>query len=165
MNSASIKIRPTRSHEDEYLKKWLHEPNILRWYPMTDDREIDDAVRFWISFVASDACLTAEWNGVPCGMANLYVSPYKKLAHQCLFSIIVSENYRNKGVGRALVEGLMKLAKEKFHVELLHLEVYDGNPAIHLYQRMGFIEYGRQHRFIKETGVYTDKILMQMRLG
>ncbi len=161
---SNIIIRPTRIHEDQYLKKWLHEPEVLKWFPMTDDREIDDSVKFWMTFVPMGACLTAEWNSVPCGMANLYIPFYKKLAHQCLFSIIVNEMYRNKGVGKALLEALQKVAKEKFHIELLHLEVYDGNPAARLYSRMGFVEYGKQRRFIKEDGDYIDKILMQKRL-
>lgn len=164
MTSQSINVRPTRSHEDEYLKRWLLEPEVLQWFPMIDEREVDDAVRYWMTFAATGACFTAEWNGMPCGMANLYISGYKKLSHQCLFSIIVSEMYRSKGVGKALIEQLEKVAREKFQIEVLHLEVYDGNPAIHLYQRMGFTEYGRQRRFIKEDGRYIDKILMQKRL-
>lgn len=165
MNSSHITIRPTREHEGEYLKKWLQEPQVLRWFPMTDEREIDDGVKFWMSFVSMGACLTAEWNGMPCGMANLYIPIYKKISHQCLFSIIVSEFYRNKGVGKCLLEGLEKVAKEQFHIELLHLEVYDSNPAIHLYKKRGFTEYGLQRRFIKENGEYIDKILMQKRLS
>ncbi len=165
MNPSHIHIRPTRHHEDVYLKKWLREPQVLKWFPMTDDREIEDAVKFWMTFVSIGACLTAEWNGTPCGMANLYVPIYKKISHQCLFSIIVSEIYRNKGVGKCLLEALEKLAKEKFHIELLHLEVYDSNPAIHLYTKRGFVQYGVQRRFIKEDGEYIDKILMQKRLN
>jgi ribosomal protein S18 acetylase RimI-like enzyme len=165
MSAKHVTVRLTRKHEDEYLKKWLQEPEVLRWFPMTDEREIDDAVKFWMSFVPMGACLTAEWNGVPCGMANLYIPIYKKTVHQCLFSIIVSEMYRNKGVGRSLLEQLEKLAKEQFHIELLHLEVYAGNPAVHLYEKRGFVRYGSQRRFIKEDGQYIDKILMQKRLS
>ncbi|MBS3904703.1 MAG: GNAT family N-acetyltransferase [Simkania sp.] len=164
MSASEIVIRSSRQHEDEYLKKWLKEPNVLQWFPMIDDREIDDAIAYWLSFIPIGACLTAEWNGMPCGMANLYIPIYKKISHQCLFSIIVGELYRNKGVGAALIEHLEKLAKEKFQIELLHLEVYNGNPAIHLYQRMGYKEYGKQYRFIREGNVYIDKILMQKRL-
>ena len=165
MSTKHIAIRPTRKHEDDYLKRWLQEKEVLRWFPMTDEREIDDAVKFWMSFVPMGACLTAEWNGMPCGMANLYISIYKKTMHQCLFSIIVSEMYRNKGVGNALLEQLEKLAKEQFHIEILHLEVYADNPAVHLYEKRGFVPYGNQRRFIKEDGQYIDKILMQKRLS
>lgn len=157
-----ITIRPTKPEDDAGpLKQWLMEPGVLRWFPMLDEREVDDSVRIWVSYAKHGACLTADWNNEACGMANLYIQPYKKLAHQCLFAILVSEKQRNKGVGTALLNELMKLAKEKFHIEILHLEVYKGNPAIHLYQRAGFKEYGEQPRFIKEKNEYITKIMMQ----
>lgn len=163
-NKQHIVIRPTQMHEDAYLKKWLREPGVLKWFPMCDDREIDDAVRLWIAYSQIGSCLTAEYNGMPVGMATLYIQGNKKLAHQCLFSIIISEFYRGKGIGKALLDQLIKLAKTKFSIELLHLEVYDGNPAIHLYEKMGFKVYGRHEHFIKENGAYLAKIFMQREL-
>jgi ribosomal protein S18 acetylase RimI-like enzyme len=163
-NKNSLIIRPTKEHEDVYLKKWLKEPGVLRWFPMADDREIDDAVRLWIAYSHVGSCLTAEYNGVPCGLSTLYIQPQKKMAHQCLFSILVSEFYRGQGIGKALLEQIAELAKNRFSIEILHLEVYDGNPAIHLYQREGFVEYGRHEHFIKDQGEYIAKILMQKTL-
>ena len=93
------------------------------------------------------ACFTAYVDGVPAGMSTLYLQPYQKFAHQCLFAIIVDEKYRNHGIGKALLEYMSKEAKEKFNIEILHLEVYEGNPAYRLYERMGFQEFGRQPRF------------------
>lgn len=159
-----ISIRFTEQEDATFLAKWLSDPVILRWFPMFDDREIEDAVRLWVSYAKLQACLTAEWEKTPCGMANLYLQPYKKLAHQCLFSIIVDEEHRNKGVGKALLEDLMKLAKEKFRIEILHLEVYQGNPAIRLYERLGFKEFGEQTHFIKDKGEFIGKIMMEKAL-
>lgn len=145
-----------------YLAQWLTEPSILRWFPMYDAREIEDAVRIWISYARIHACLTAEWNSVPCGMANLYIQPFRKLAHTSLFSVIVQKEFRGKGVGTALLNQLIELAKKKFHLEILHLEVYEGNPAHKLYARLGFEEFGRQKHFIKEESEkYLDKIFME----
>ena len=85
-------------------------------------------------------------------MANLYIQPYEKLNHTCLFSIIVREDMRGKGVGGALLKQLMKYAKEKFKIEILHLEVFESNPARKLYERLGFKPFGYQAHFIKEMG-------------
>jgi RimJ/RimL family protein N-acetyltransferase len=156
-----INIRLTGQEDAAHLTKWLNDPVILRWFPMFDEREVDDAVRIWMSYSKYGAALTAEWDGAVCGMANLYLQPYKKLAHQCLLSIIVEEKYRGKGVGTALLQDLIKMAKENFRIEILHLEVYIGNPAIHLYERLGFKEFGRQKHFIKDKGEYIGKIFMQ----
>lgn len=157
-------IRVTQPEDAPLLKSWLFEPGVLRWFPMMDEREVDDAVKIWVGYGKYEACFTAEYEGTACGMANLYLQPYKKLAHQCLFAIIVSEKFRNKGIGTQLLNYLMKTAKEKFKIELLHLEVYEGNPAIHLYQRAGFTVYGTEKHFIKDKGEYISKTMMQKSL-
>ena len=159
-----LTIRMAEDADEKYLIEWLLQPGVLKWFPLCDLREVEDAARIWISYSKQSAVLTALWDGVPCGIANLYLQPYKKLAHQCLFAIIVDENYRNKKVGTQLMEELMVLAKERFRFEMLHLEVYEGNPAINLYRRLGFTEYGRQRHFIKDEGGYLAKILMQKNL-
>lgn len=163
-HASELEIRLTKPEDAPHLQQWLSDPKILRWFPMINEREIQDAVRIWIGYSRFGSALTAEWNGIPCAMANLYIQPYKKMSHQCLFSIIVEEQRRGKGVGKILLENLMKLAKEKFNIELLHLEVYEGNPAQNLYKRLGFKEFGRQERFIKENGTYLTKICMQKEL-
>lgn len=160
-----VKIRPATYDDTPVLIKFFKEKGILRWFPMENTVEVDDAVRLWMSYVRQQAVLAAEVNGKVVGLANLYLSFFKKISHQALFAIIVDQKHRSQGIGEKLVKELMKLAKEKFHLEFLHLEVYEHNPAVRLYQRLGFLEYGRQKRFIKEeNGNYLDKIMMQKKL-
>ncbi len=161
----TIEIRPSLMEEGDHLRKWLDDPAVLRWFPMMNGREIDDAVRLWINYSKLGACFTALIDGAPAGMGTLYLQPYEKLAHQCLFAIIVDEKHRGKGIGKALLTHMMEVASSQFKIELLHLEVYEGNPAQRLYERLGFEEYGRHPRFIKmENGEYLTKIMMQKRL-
>lgn len=163
---SNISIRFGKIDDRRSLVDWLLQPGILRWFPMKDLVEVEDSAKTWFSYMRYNAVLSAVYDGVLCGSGILYVQPFQKLAHQCLFAIIVDEKYRNKGVGTALLKELMALAKERFQIELLHLEVYDGNPAISLYERMGFSRYGVHENFLKEgPGEYRDKILMQKKLG
>lgn len=156
-----LTIRFGEESDQKYLVEWLLQPGVLEGFPLNDLREIEDAARIWMSYSKNHAVLTALWDGVPCGIANLYLQPYQKLSHQCLFAIIVDEKYRGKGIGAKLLRELMTLAKERFNLEFIHLEVYQGNPAINLYRRLGFKEYGVHRRFMKDKGRYIDKILMQ----
>ncbi|MBI3236482.1 MAG: GNAT family N-acetyltransferase [Chlamydiales bacterium] len=156
-----ITFRPTRLEDAPYLTKWLMDPKILCWFPMIDGREVEDAVRIWIGYSRIEAGLTVLWNGEPCGMANLYIQPYKKLVHTCLFSVIVEEGMRGRGIGSFLLQELVRYAKEKFRIEVLHLEVYEGNTARRLYERLGFKPFGLQAHFIKENGKYLAKTFMQ----
>lgn len=164
MIDPSFTFRLTQPEDAPFLSRWLTDPKILCWFPMTDSKEIEDAVRIWVGYSKIESGLTVLHHGEPCGMANLYIQPYAKQKHTCLFSILIQEEMRGQGLGKALMQKLISLAKEKFHIEILHLEVYEGNPAQHLYEKMGFTPFGRQSHFIKENGRYNAKILMQKRL-
>ena len=156
-----LTIRFGEESDQKYLIDWLLQPGVLDGFPLADLREVEDAARIWVSYSKNHAVLTALWDGVPCGIANLYLQPYEKLSHQCLLAIIVDEKFRGKGVGRKLMEDLMALAKERFKLEFVHLEVYEGNPAIHLYRKLGFQQYGVHRHFMKDGTRYFNKILMQ----
>jgi putative acetyltransferase len=158
---SGIEIRYTEPGDAKYLKQWLIEPSVMRWFPMEDEVEIDDAVMRWIAFHRYKCSLTIMKDGVPCGIATLYLQPYRKLAHQCEFGIIVGTGYRNMGIGSYLMSSLIHLAKEKFKIELLHLQVYAENPAMNLYKRFGFKEFGRQNSWIKEKDRYVGRVFME----
>jgi RimJ/RimL family protein N-acetyltransferase len=158
-----IIIRFTEPDDAKYLKEWLLEPSTLRWFPMCDEVEVDDSVSRWIAFSRYKCSLTAVKDGIPCGLATLYLQPYRRLAHQCEFGIIVGQAYRAKGwnIGEKLLTHVMELAKETFHIELLHLQVYGENPAIRLYRRFGFTEFGRQTRWLKDQEAYVSRVFME----
>jgi RimJ/RimL family protein N-acetyltransferase len=156
-----VEIRYTEPGDAKYLKEWLMEPPIMQWFPMEDEVEVDDAVMRWIAFYRYKCSLTITKDDVPCGIATLYLQPYHKLAHQCEFGIIVGKGYRNMGIGSYLMGSIMHLAKEKFKIELLHLQVYAENPAMNLYKRFGFKEFGRQEKWIKEKDRYVGRVFME----
>ena len=157
-----IDVRYTIPEDAKHLREWLLEPSTMECFCMFDEVEVDDAVSRWISFCNYKCSLTALLDGEPCGLATLYLQPYRRLAHQCEFGIIVGDAYRGQAVGDALLTKLMDLAKNTFKIELIHLAVYGDNPAIRLYQRFGFHEFGRQTRWAKDPdGVYSTRVLME----
>ncbi|NGX44037.1 MAG: putative ribosomal N-acetyltransferase YdaF [Candidatus Anoxychlamydiales bacterium] len=160
-----LKIRFAEKSDAKYLIKWLSDPEILKWFPMCNKFEIEDSVRVWMSFMSYKAVLTSVYDGKVCGNALLYLNSLKKISHTALFAIIVDKEYRGLGIGSSFLKELFKLAKERFKLEMLHLEVYVGNPAIRLYERLGFEKYGVHKKFLKDlNGKYYDKVLMQKSL-
>lgn len=158
---AGLKIRYTVSEDAGPLHEWLLEPGILKGFPMKDPPEIEDAVKHWIGFAKYKSSLTATIDDKAVGIATLCLMPYRKIAHQCLLSIIVSKETRGKGVGTLLINNLLHLAKKNFGIEVVYLEVYEGNPAVSLYHRFGFTEIGFQKHFMKDDGEYIGKVVMQ----
>lgn len=159
-----MRCRLATEDDIPYLKTWLMQEGVLRYFPMINEREVDDALRIWVEYIKMGAALTCLVGDEPVGMANLYIQTFACQKHQCLFSITVDEKARGKGVGTYLMQELMKLAKETFNIEVLHLEVYDGNPAKRLYERLGFKTYGIHEAFLKEDGKYIGKVMMEKEL-
>lgn len=162
---SELEIRLTEPGDGKFLREWLLEPEINRWFPMDTIEEVDDAVQRWIAFYKYKCSWTAVYQGVPCGITTLYLQPYRKLAHQCEFGIIVGGGFRGKGIGGALMRHMMTQAKEQFKIELIHLQVYAENPAMRLYKRFGFREFGRQTCWIREGNeegsAYVGRIFME----
>lgn len=155
-------VRMSKESDGKLLKKWLMVPEVLRWFPMDTEREVDDSIRIWMNYIKQDAAYTIEESGKPIGMAVLYLQPLKRLKHQTLFAIVIDPNYRGKGYGTMLCKAVEQEAREKHGITNLHLEVYEGNPAEKLYKRLGFVEYGRHPGFLKEmSGEYINKIMME----
>lgn len=155
-----IHVRHTLPADEVYLKKWLLAENTLRGFPMQNEAEVDDNLKMWMQYAKYGCALTAELEGEVVGGCVLYVHPYKKLAHACLFAIIVDDAKRGCGIGTQLLKAMIQYAKERLKIEQLHLEVYDGIKAFDLYKRMGFIEYGLEKDCLRDKGESIDKILM-----
>jgi putative acetyltransferase len=157
-----VKIRYTVPEDAQYLKQWLNDQEVLPWFPMTTEAEIDDAVNRWIWYYRYRSCITAVINDVPVGIATFYPQPYQKIKHQAELSIMVSPKFRNRKIGEKLMTHLFHLAKTNFNISLMHLQVYEGNPAINFYRRLGFMEFGMQsHWIIEADGKPRGRIFME----
>ena len=80
--------------------------------------------------------IVAEWEGEVKGMAVYYYS-YSTWKGRSIYvdDIVVSENARGKGLGKALLDKLVAIAKEE-NVGKLHWQVLDWNkPAIDFYSK------------------------------
>jgi RimJ/RimL family protein N-acetyltransferase len=100
------------------------------------------------------------------GMADFApVSTRLRLRHRAMCGISIVEEYRNKKIGRHLMNYLLSLAKlVKF--EQMELEVASHNhSAIRLYSELSFKECGVITRAMKhKDGQYSDLLLMIAKL-
>ena len=161
---AGLDIRYTYVTDTPLLREWLLRPEVQKWFPLSEEKEIDDAVQCWIGFSRYSSSITATVNGTPCGIGTLFLMPYRKVAHHCLFKLVVDPKFQRKGIGSALLKNLKHLAKNYFHLDLIHIEVFEGNPVIRLLQRADFHEFARQENFVKDNGQYLGRILYECNL-
>lgn len=160
-NDLEFDIRYTLATDAAHLRSWLLNREVQRWFPISQEREIEDAVQCWVGFSRYHSSLTATVGDTPCGMGTLFLMPYKKVAHHCLFKLVVDPQYQRQGIGRSLLKNLKHLAKNHFRLELLHIEVFEDNPFTHLLHELDFSEFARQEKFVKDSGRYLARILYQ----
>jgi RimJ/RimL family protein N-acetyltransferase len=106
--------------------------------------------------------LVAELNNQIIGLLFFVPQTKKKNSHTGEFGVNVHPDYQHIGIGRVLVEELLKWAKDNSRIEKVFLTVFHTNhKAIQLYKNLGFIEEGRHIKAIKQlNGEYVDIIQM-----
>lgn len=65
-----------------------------------------------------------------------------------LLLLAVSPEQRRRGIGGALLDHFLDRARSDGAARA-HLEVRDGNPAIHMYRRAGFEPIGRRRNYYR----------------
>lgn len=164
-DSEDFDIRYALVEDTPFLKDWLKSEEMLHWYPPSTEEEIENFISVWIGFARYKAALTAVYHNEPVGMGVLYLMPYRKVAHQGMFQIIVPKKWQRQGIGTALTRNLIHLAKTRFKLELIHVEILDKAPLIPLLKSLGFTEFAYQERFVKEGAKYFPRILMEKEIS
>jgi len=153
-------IRYTRLMDISYLREWIKQPGVLDYFPMSTEVEIEQALSAWMFFCRYQASLTATIHHIPCGIATLFLMPYKKISHQCSFKICVNPHLWRRGIGSSLIKNLKHLAKDYFHLEAIYTEVFSDNPLIDLLKTFGFYEFIRQENYVKTKEGYKGRVCL-----
>jgi RimJ/RimL family protein N-acetyltransferase len=108
--------------------------------------------------------LLARVDGRVVGGASIHPHTDKR-AHTAEYGIFIRNGYRDLGLGTALTETFVEIAREQ-GLEILQLSVYaSNNRAFHVYEKCGYKKCGRLTRDIKFLdGTYTDRIMMEQPL-
>ncbi|MBM7606105.1 RimJ/RimL family protein N-acetyltransferase [Metabacillus crassostreae] len=87
-------------------------------------------------------------------------TPLKTNQHVLEIDIAVDQHYQGKGIGRKLLDELMKMAKDK-NIHKLALRVLSSNEgAIDFYKKCGFTEQGRLVKEFLIDGEFVDDLLL-----
>jgi RimJ/RimL family protein N-acetyltransferase len=153
-------IRYSTPEDLEPLKEWFQEPGACDFFPF-NDAEKEESLKNWIGFAKFKASLTGVLGNRPCAMGTLFLMPYRKVAHHCSFYLIVDPAHRRQGIGTSMVRNLLNLAKNRFRLESLHAEIYEGSPIHSILLKEGFEEVFRQENFLKQNGELKARIILE----
>ena len=110
--------------------------------------------------------LIATIDGKHIGNCSLMsIAPYKRYAHRCEVAIALYQEYCGCGIGKAMMQTVLDVAKELGY-EQAELEVISDNKgAIAMYESLGFEKYGIFPNNMKYSdGTYADADWMMKRL-
>ncbi|MBX7066875.1 MAG: GNAT family N-acetyltransferase [Parachlamydiales bacterium] len=153
-------IRYSTMEDLPYLQEWFQGDAACNDFPF-GPKEKDDALKNWIGFSKFKASLTGLIDNVPCAIGTLFLMPYRKVAHHCSFYLIVDPKHRKKGIGTSMVRNLLNLAKTRFRLEAVHVEVYEPAPIVPVLVKTGFEEIVRQENFVKTNGVSRARLIWE----
>jgi ribosomal protein S18 acetylase RimI-like enzyme len=130
----------------------------------TYDFEKDQTLERFTGWLTNSAVFGAYQDSHLIGTASFTQLSGLKDAHKGLLrAMYVRPAARRSGAGRQLVQAIIHHARQK--VEQLQLAVVSTNqPALRLYQSLGFQQYGLEPRALKHNNQYSDEILMSLDL-
>ena len=167
---AEIKIRPARAADaasyNAYRRCIADEPdNGITYSPGEYTRTFEEDHERILSAITNDFqhILVAEADGEIIGHCSCGGAAKLALRHVVGLGIDVHRDYRNRGVGSALMQTMLDWAQANPLIRRVELDVMTHNlPAIHLYLKNGFeIEGFRKHAYFKD-GRYVDAYLMAL---
>jgi ribosomal protein S18 acetylase RimI-like enzyme len=133
---------------------------ILKNRVVDDETELN-VVRKWLDEMKRKerVVLIALHNSLVVGWCSLKRKKFKQ-KYVGEIGISVRKGYREEGIGRKLMEEVIKLGK-RIGIRLVILEVFKINkPAISLYKELGFKKYGLLPKGIKHREKYFDIVEM-----
>ena len=110
--------------------------------------------------------LLAEIDGAVVGLAGFgAVGSKEKLRHRADFGISVDRQYWKLGIGTALMNACIECARKAGYEQIELSVVAENEPAIAMYRKAGFVEFGRNPKGFKSrfTG-YQEVVYMRMEL-
>jgi ribosomal protein S18 acetylase RimI-like enzyme len=163
----SIQVRQLTSADVESLREVRLEG--LRLNPeafgSTFEDEQSAPLDKFLGWITNSQVFGAFQNSQLIGIAAFGVFTGRKDSHKgWLRAMYVRPDHRRSGAGRMLVEATLQAARQR--VEIIQLSVVSDNlPALRLYQRLGFQQYGFEKRALKHNGRYYDEIHMFLDLA
>lgn len=114
------------------------------------------------------SCSVGAWEGPELvGTVALQFSAKPKTQHSALvLGMYVKPKFRGKGLGRLLMRSAVEFAASRPGVRVLTLTLTEGNePALHLYESIGFTVWGIEPLAILTSTGLKGKIHMAMPLS
>lgn len=114
----------------------------------------------------NEILLIAEIEGKHIGNCSLMsVGGFRRYRHRCEIAIALYQEYCGLGIGKAMLEMLLDIAKQVGYEQAEFEVIANNKSAIALYEKLGFQKYGTFPNNMKYAdGSYADAYWMMKKL-
>ena|SRR5438874_5432280 len=168
MDARGVTIREAKPEDAAkiiaFIQRMTEEPGIgVVTSPGEFNLTVEQEEQFITAHAEADnsILLVGDAGGEIVAVANCTGGQRKANRHNCVLGISVRKEWRDRGLGTAVMRRLLDWARQSGVVTRVELEVFPHNDrAIHVYEKLGFQHEGcRRNAFIKE-GRYVDSLVM-----
>jgi RimJ/RimL family protein N-acetyltransferase len=140
-------------------------------YIMVDERKTREEEVDWLSGVIARMekgeliPVVTEVDGKAVASAEIGRGRFRCESHLGSLGIVVRSGYRDIGIGTELMRVLLEQAR-LMGLKIVTLSAFSTNgKAIHVYEKVGFVETGRIPKGLYKNGSYIDKVIMTKEIG
>lgn len=164
----NIQIRGLKQEDVTEMLSFINEISKEETYIRLQGEQLtmDEEVRYVDDFIRrigeGSAVKLLAFNGETLiGVSDVYLKD-KIEKHIGVFGITIRKEWRGKGIGQELMKKTIAEATQKIKgLKIIELGVFANNPiAKKMYEKMGFVEYGRLPKGIKHRGEFVDHLYM-----
>lgn len=170
-NNLQLTFRHAEPSDAEQLLAFLNqvagESENLTFGPGEFGLSVQEERAFLLQMAESPTSLylIAEIAGEIAGTLTFSTGKRPRLQHAGEFGMNVLRSYWNLGVGSRTLAYLIKWARQTDAIRKINLRVrVDNLPAIHLYEKYGFVQEGRRTREFYLHGQFVDVYMMGLQL-
>jgi len=138
---------------DFNIYKWcrqygpLHSAGHKKWYEL----QVDDIYTEMFSICHNNEMLPI---GV-CGLTDVDL-----VNRHAEFSLYIGKKFQGHGCAKAALKELFDFGFKSLNMHMIWGETFDGNPAMHLFKKMGMEVSGKRPQFYYKEGKYIDAHLL-----
>ncbi len=168
-NEKQVSIRQAEIADAETLlntiKTYLADSDYVPLLATEIKWTIEDREEWIKSFLANEnsLLLVAEYQNQILGNIDLTGSRRKIMEHTAVVGMGMLKEWRNTGLGTALLTHAIDWAKQNPILELIWLQVYTQNVlGLNIYKKMGFQDNGIIKNYFKHGEQYFDNLTMTL---
>lgn len=154
-----IELRPINDEDLKITRQWRNNPLTYKWCrqyePVSEAHHIAYWQRVWKDPSTKLFMLEAE---LPVGVGGLTSIDW--INRKAEFSLYIAHEFSRHHFGEAALKKIVEYGFGTLNLNRIWGEVFQGNPAIEMFQRVGFKIEGRLKGSYFRNGEYIDSILI-----